>query len=46
MTALVIFAALLLLMSMTVFAAAEEAPKPHMYATFWSLIPPDYKGSV
>ncbi|MFR4429865.1 MAG: Na+/H+ antiporter NhaC family protein, partial [Blautia faecis] len=27
-------------MSMTVFAAAEEAPKPHMYATFWSLIPP------
>ncbi|MFQ9582658.1 MAG: Na+/H+ antiporter NhaC family protein [Blautia hansenii] len=40
MTALVIFAALLLLMSMTVFAAAEEAPKPHMYATFWSLIPP------
>lgn len=40
MTALVIFAALLLLMSMPVFAAAEEAPKPHMYATFWSLIPP------
>ena len=40
MTALVIFAALLLLMSLTVIAAAEAAPTPHMYATFWSLIPP------
>lgn len=40
MTALVTFAALLLLMTMTVFAATGEEPKPHMYATFWSLIPP------
>lgn len=40
MTAFVAFAALLLLMTMTVFAATGEEPKPHMYATFWSLIPP------
>ena len=40
MTAFVAFAALLLLMTMTVFAATGEEPKPHMYDTFWSLIPP------
>ena len=40
MIAFVAFAALLLLMTMTVFAATGEEPKPHMYATFWSLIPP------
>lgn len=40
MTAFIAFAALLLLMTMTVFAATGEEPKPHMYATFWSLIPP------
>lgn len=27
-------------LSMTVFAAEKEAPKPAMYATFWALIPP------
>ncbi len=30
---------LILMLSMTVFAA-EEPPKPDLYATFWSLIPP------
>ena len=30
---------LTLILSMTVFAA-EEAPKPELYATFWALIPP------
>ena len=28
-----------LMCSMTVFAA-EEAPKPELYATFWALVPP------
>ena len=30
---------LTLILSMTVFAA-EKAPKPQLYATFWALIPP------
>ena len=30
---------LTLILSMTVFAA-EKAPKPELYATFWALIPP------
>lgn len=30
---------LVLMFSMTVFAA-EEAPKPELYATFWALVPP------
>lgn len=37
-----IFTALILTMvfSVTVFAGDAEAPKPDMYATFWSLVPP------
>ena len=28
------------LFAVTVFAVEGDAPKPHMYATFWSLVPP------
>lgn len=41
-----IFAALIsaliltMVFAVTVFAADAEAPKPQMYATFWSLVPP------
>lgn len=28
------------LFAVTVFAGEGDAPKPHMYATFWSLVPP------
>ena len=31
---------LVMLMSMTVFAAEEAAEVPKMYATFWALVPP------
>lgn len=31
---------LVLMLSMTVFAADAEAAKPEMYATVWALVPP------
>ena len=31
---------LMAMFAVTVFAAEGEAPKPQMYATFWSLVPP------
>lgn len=37
---LVAFALLVLLFSMNVLAAGEEAAQPAMYATFWALVPP------
>ena len=31
---------LMAMFAVTVFAGAEDAPKPPMYATSWSLVPP------
>ena len=31
---------LMTMFAVTVFAGVEDAPKPQMYATFWSLVPP------
>ena len=41
-SALIVAAVMMMIMScpLLVFAAEEEAPKPAMYATFWSLVPP------
>ncbi|MEE0713925.1 MAG: Na+/H+ antiporter NhaC family protein, partial [Blautia sp.] len=40
-TGMAIFMLLMMTFAVTVFAGGEtEAPKPQMYATFWSLVPP------
>ena len=40
-TSAAIFMLLMMTFTVTVFAGTEaEAPKPNMYATFWSLVPP------
>lgn len=39
-TAVIATVLMSLMFAVTVFAGTEEPPKPDMYATFWSLVPP------